>query len=222
MKKCLSQRLLWFFIFFILNISSATLHAYPVAPTGEKFSEFLDSLDVTKRWLPNRYVDWTTGTALGKYQSGYGTHCSTFVAAAASKLGVYILSPEDQQGLLANAQNRWLQNQGEKYGWAFVDSQVTAQKIANQGCLVVGSYANPNRRRPGHIVIVRPSNKPKNEIVTRGPQIIQAGRKNYNSTTLSKAFRNPQAAFRQHNLVYYAHNTPFCRLLVEKESSEKG
>src|SRR5689334_23147705 len=119
MKKCmLSKGHLLFFIFWSLIFLSAPLYAYPVASTGEKLSEFLDSLDVTNRWLPNRYVDWTTGASLGKYRGGSGTHCSTFVAAAASKLGVYILNPEDQQGLLANAQNRWLQSQGAKYGWS--------------------------------------------------------------------------------------------------------
>ncbi len=206
------------FLFFVLIFFSATLFAYPVAPTGEKLSEFLDGLEVNKRWLPDRYVDWTTGISLGKFHSGYGTHCSTFVAAAASKLGIPILSPAEQTGLLANAQYRWLENQGQQHGWTLVDNQLTAQKIANQGCLVVISYANPNQRRPGHIVIVRPSNKSKDEINSRGPQIIQAGRKNYNSTTLSKAFRNPQAAFRNHKLVYYAHDTPFCRVVVQKEN----
>jgi len=215
-KLFLKQGRIFIFLFFI--ISSATLFAFPIAPMGEKLSEFLDSLKVSKRWLPNRYVEWTTGISLGKFRSGYGTNCSTFVAAAASRLGVYILSPPEQQGLLANAQYRWLESQGEKYGWTPIDNQMMAQKIANQGCLVVISYANPNRWRPGHIVIVRPSNKSKNEIKSRGPQIIQAGKKNYNSTTLSKAFKNPQTAFRHHRLVYYAHNTPFCRLLVKKEA----
>lgn len=194
-----------------------SLQAYPVAPTGKKLGAFLDSLEVTKRWLPDRYVNWTTGAALGRYR-GYGTHCSTFVAAAASKLGVDILNPSDQVSLLANAQNRWLHNEGAQYGWASVDSPMKAQKIANQGCLVVVSYANPNRSRPGHIVIVRPSNKSKDEIIAKGPQIIQAGRKNYNSTTLSKAFRHYQAVARKQSLSYYAHDTPFCRLVVDKGS----
>jgi hypothetical protein len=206
-----------FLLFLILNVFSVKSGAYPVAPTGEKLNEFLDGLEVTKRWLPNRYVDWTTGTALGKFRHGYGTHCSTFVAAAASKLGVYILRPPEQGGLLANAQYRWLQNQGPQNGWAAVDSHQTAQKIANQGCLVVISYANPNKRRPGHIAIVRPSDKSKEEINTKGPQIIQAGQKNYNSTTLSKGFRNHQQAFRKHRIRYFAHETPFCRLVVQKE-----
>ncbi len=205
------------FLFLILAGLSGVVFAYPVAPTGEKLNDFLDGLEVTKKWLPNRYVEWTTGTPLGRYRGGYGTHCSTFVAAAASKLGVYILRPPDQAGLLANAQYRWLHNQGAKYGWAAVDSHVTAQKIANQGCLVVISYANPNKRRPGHIAIVRPSDKSKDEINTKGPQIIQAGQKNYNSTTLSKGFRNHQTAFRKHKMAYYAHDTPFCRLVVQKE-----
>lgn len=221
MNKFFSKR--FFFVCFglVLNIVNLSSFAYPVAPTGEKLSQFLDSLEVTKRWLPNRYVDWTTGLTLGEFRSGYGTHCSTFVAAASSKLGVYILRPPDQEILLANAQYHWLQNQGEKYGWEPVDSHVMAQKIANQGCLVVISYANPNQARPGHIAIVRPSTKSKDEIEARGPQIIQAGKKNYNSTTLSKAFRDHQVAFRKHKLVYFAHATPFCRLKLETSSQRK-
>jgi hypothetical protein len=210
------------FVFLCLAFSwlSSASYAFPVTPMGKKLSDYLDSLQVTKRWLPNRYVDWMTGASLGQYRQGYGTHCSTFVAAAASKLGVYILSPRDQVGLLANAQYHWLQNQGASYGWATVHSQEMAQQIANQGCLVVASYANPNRHRPGHIVIVRPSTKSQDEILSRGPQIIQAGSHNYNSTTLSKAFRHPQSAFLKHKLLYYAHATPFCRLLVQK--SDRG
>ncbi len=205
----------------VLTAQSLMLYASPIAPMGEKLSAFLDSLDVTKHWLPNHSVDWTTGNALGKFR-GAGTHCSTFVAAAATKLGIYILNPSDRVSLLANAQNRWLQTQGLQYGWANVDSPLKAQEIANEGCLVVGSYANPKQWRPGHIVIVRPSSKSKAEIMIKGPQIIQAGGKNYNSTTLSKALRQHQKAFRKHSLVYYAHDTPFCRLLVEDHSTSSA
>ncbi len=204
-----------YLLFAALFFFSPPSFAYPITPTGEKLNEFLDSLQVTKRWLPNHYVNWSTGVTLGAFRNnGTGTHCSTFVAAAASKLGIHILSPADQVSLLANAQYDWLQEQGEKYGWEPVDDHLTAQKIANQGCLVVLSYANPNRARPGHIVIVRPSTKSKTEINSKGPQIIQAGKKNYNSTTLSKVFKNPQAAFRKHKLAYFAHNSAFCSVMV--------
>ncbi len=210
-----------FFKIILLNILCILLfgtsaQAYPIAPTGQKFTEFLDSLDVTNKWLPYHNVEWRTGKTVSRYEGGaLGTHCSTFVAAAASKLGVQVLPPE-QGGLLANAQYAWLRNQGKKYGWAAVDNHLTAQQIANQGCLVVIAYANPNRHKPGHVAIVRPSEKPKAEIVARGPQIIQAGKHNYNSVSLSKGFRRYQSGLRTHKIVYYAHDTPFCKLIVNK------
>jgi len=217
MNKIYSKGKIFFvLLILVLNMMSLTVLAYPISPTGEKLNDFLDGLDVTRKWLPDHYVDWSSGTVLGKYR-GAGTHCSTFVAAAATRLGVKILKPTDYRGFLANAQYDWLRNHGAQHGWAQVDNHLTAQQIANQGCLVVISYANPNRRRPGHIAIVRPSNKPKEAISMNGPQIIQAGRKNYNSASLAKGFRNPQAAFRKHRLQYYAHDTPFCRLVVQNQ-----
>lgn len=198
----------------IVLLIASNVFAYPITPTGKQLDTFLNSLDVANKWLPNRYVDWKTGNAVGRYQGLMGTHCSTFVAAAANRLGVYILQPPDHDQLLANAQYYWLRSQGAKNGWASVSSHLTAQQIANQGCLVVVAYANPNRHRSGHVAIVRPSTKSKGEIIARGPQIIQAGRNNYNSTALSRGFRNPHTAFQRKKIVYYAHSTPFCRVLM--------
>jgi hypothetical protein len=193
-------------------------NAYPIAATGEKLSHFLDGLNVTHKWLPHRYVNWLSGDSLS-HSHVLGTHCSTFVAAAATKLGIPILRPPDQPYLLANAQFKWLRDRGEHYGWAEVESHTTAQQIANQGCFVVVTYANSKPNKPGHVVIVRPSAKSREEINARGPQIIQAGGKNFNSTTLSKAFRHYNAAFLKQKIMYYAHSTPFCKLLVKKEEA---
>lgn len=190
--------------------------AYPLPAAGQKLTTFLDDLDVTNRWLPNRYVEWRTGVAVGPYQGIRGTHCSTFVAAAATRLGIYLPRPPEHQQLLANAQYHWLRQKGSEHGWAPVDTHQLAQHIANQGCFVVVAYGNPNQNRSGHIAIVRPSTKSKMEINSKGPQIIQAGRQNYNSTTLSKAFRQHHLAFKRKKIVYYAHSTPFCQLLAKR------
>jgi hypothetical protein len=203
----------------VFMVMSSASFAYPVTPTGKKLDAFLDSLDVTNKWLPYHQVNWRTGESLSQYRnSALGTHCSTFVAAAAAKLGVYILRPPDHDGLLANAQYHWLRTRGIKHGWAAVENNINAQRIANQGCLVVIAYANPNQRKPGHIAIVRPSAKPREEIIVRGPQIIQAGKNNYNSAALTSGFRKPQKGLKTHKIVYYAHNTPFCRLIVQKSA----
>lgn len=203
----------------ILTIPNASF-AYPISPAGEKLNVFLDSLDVSNKWLPYHQVNWRTGEQLSRYRnSALGTHCSTFVAAAATKLGVYILRPPEHDGPLANAQYYWLRAKGNKHGWAVVENNINAQRIANQGCLVVIAYANPNNRKPGHIAIVRPSDKSRAEIVTRGPQIIQAGKKNYNSTALTSGFRKP---LKNPRILYYAHNTPFCRLIVQKSVRENS
>lgn len=221
-KKSFSLKLRIYFVVIVLTAIPCLSFAYPISPTGKKFNAFLDSLDIVNRWQPYHQINWRTGQTLSHYQnSALGTHCSTFVAAAAAKLGIYILRPPDHEDLLANAQFHWLKTKGLKHGWSAVENNINAQRIANQGCLVVIAYANPNRLRPGHIAIVRPSEKPHEEIITRGPQIIQAGKNNYNSISLSNGFRKPQRGLRNHKIVYYAHDTPFCRLIVQKSSKIK-
>lgn len=207
---------LWFFI--LSTFFPLTASAYPVTATGQELNKFLDGLDVANRWLPNRVVDWKSGKSLSRYSGPAGTHCSTFVAAAATKLGVDILTPQHHGAMLANAQFDWLEHKGDVHGWSSVDDHQLAQQIANQGCLVVVAYANPNRNRSGHVAIIRPSNKTATEIAEKGPQIIQAGRKNYTSTNLSNGFRRHNVAFNNGRIVYYAHSTPYCQVVASRES----
>ncbi len=169
-------------------------------------TQALDDLQVETHWLKGVGIDWMTGEANGKRVPLDDTHCSAFVAAAAYKLGVYILRPPEHKTLLlANAQNDWLNAHGTEQGWERVESGLRAQELANQGYLVVASYKNTNPKKHGHIAIVRPSEKNISEILSEGPQIIQAGGTNYNSTTLKLGFKAHPKAFPNNRIQFFAH-----------------
>ena len=137
---------------------------------------------------------------------GKHTHCSAFVAAAAKKLDVYILRPPDHgQILLANAQYDWLESAGARQGWRSLPDGEQAQLSANRGDLVVATYRNHRDNKPGHIAIVRPSDKPLRAIMQEGPQITQAGGTNYTSTSVKNGFAGHPAAWAHQEVHYYAH-----------------
>lgn len=182
--------------------------AAEVTPQAVRMVETVDSLGVENHWPAGAHVHWETGTPDGKPETSDGkhTHCSAFVAAAAKKLGIYILRPpEHAQTLLANAQYDWLAGEGQKQGWQSVRSDAEAQAYANRGFLVVASYKNHHDDKPGHIAIVRPSDKSDAAIRAEGPQITQAGGTNYVSTSLSHGFAGHPAAWGQHEVRYFAH-----------------
>ena len=143
----------------------------------------------------------------GKQASGIGprqddpahhTHCSTYVAAVALYLDIYVLRPPHHgQVRLANAQVSWLGGFGNESGptasesgWrplgksggrGVLDNAVAA---ANVGKLVIAGYFQPPIDEPngqaiqraGHVVIVRPQEDfPSDE----GPQVVSAEVKNY-------------------------------------------
>ena len=157
------------------------------------------------------HVDWKAGTIDRPEPGGpeAKTHCSAFVAAMAERLGAYILRPpEHPQKLLANAQMRWLAHDGAGSGWQPVAGPVEAQSLANAGMLVVAAYENPDRRRPGHIAIIRPSLKTLDELQQQGPQETQAGATNALSTTVAVGFRHHHGAWEPGGagaIRYYAH-----------------
>ena len=178
---------------------------------GRRLGAFLDSLDVENRWPAGVHVNWETGLPDGKVETfeGKHTHCSAFVASAARQLGVYILRPpEHGQVLLANAQYEWLRDRGAQYGWEAVPDGYEAQRKANRGFLVVASYMSHNSAKPGHIAIVRPSGKTREQILREGPEIIQAGEKNYRSVSLRVGFAGHPAAWTNNEVRYYAHALP--------------
>ena len=190
--------------------------AAELAPAGKKLADYLDGLQVERLWLPGRYVHWEDGKASDRPIKGAGrqTHCSAFVAAACARAGVYILRPpEHPQIRLANAQADWLAGQGEKHGWRPVAGAWEAQKYANDGELVVAVYKEKRTKvldgkvvqRPGHVALVRPSDRDRAGVEKDGPQVIQAGATNANSTTLRAGFRHHPDAWGKGEVRFYRH-----------------
>jgi hypothetical protein len=179
-----------------------------VTPEGIQLGQMLDSMQVEQLWLPGGRVAWKTGQPLGDsvVDSKPHTHCSAFVAAFCTRLNIYILSPpEHSTVMLANAQYDWLRGEGRNRGWKPVSDPVEAQALSNQGLVVVATYKE-SRRKPGHIAIVRPSNKSIAAIESEGPQITQAGRTNYRSTSLALGFRNHPAAWGDQRVRFFCHD----------------
>ena len=182
--------------------------ALSLSPAGKKLAAALDALEVEKHWIAGAHVDWETGDPDGRPLAGEGkhTHCSAFVAAAAKRLGVYILRPpEHGQTLLANAQFDWLLGEGPAAGWRGIGDPLSAQDFANRGQLVVASYQNHYENLPGHIAIVRPDAKPDPLVVEEGPQVIQAGARNSSSISMREGFAGHPAAWSRQEARFFTH-----------------
>jgi hypothetical protein len=196
--------------FFVLVVfAGAARAADTVTPQAQAMIKVLDAMGVESKWIAGEHVYWDTGLPTGVPETSPGkhTHCSAFVAAAAKNLGVYILRPPQHgQMLLANAQNEWLAADGAANGWIKLADAGEAQAAANRGLLVVASYHNHHDDRPGHIAIVRPGNKTVEQIAAEGPDVIQAGAMNKTSISLKDGFAGHPAAWRDHEIVYYAHD----------------
>jgi hypothetical protein len=192
----------------LLIVGSPRVHADGIAPQARKNFATIDALDVERHWPAGVHVHWESGDPDGKPESGIGkhTHCSAFVAAAAKRLGIYILRPpEHKQILLANAQFDWLENEGATRGWRPLRDAIDAQSAANHGDFVVATYKNHHDDKPGHIAIVRPSDKSAATIRSEGPEITQAGGTNYLDTSLARGFAGHPAAWSRHEVRFYAH-----------------
>lgn len=196
----------------LLGLILTAVLAWPAAadPTPEamRLTRVLDGAGVERLWPAGVHVDWETGVPDGKPVSDEGqhTHCSAFVAAIAKRLGIYILRPPEHGArLLANAQYDWLATEGGQFGWHALTDGYQAQAHANRGDLVVAVYKNHHDDKPGHIAIIRPSDRSASEIDQEGPQITQAGSVNYLSTTLKSGFSGHPAAWRRHEVRYFAH-----------------
>ena len=185
--------------------------AAEITPEAGRLGRALDALDVENRWPAGVHVSWESGVPDGRpvHGSGKHTHCSAFVASAAKSLGIYILRPpEHSQELLANAQFEWLAEEGQAKGWRAVRDAEEAQDLANHGWLVVAAYRAHKSSQPGHIAIVRPSERSRSSIRKEGPQVIQAGGTNYRSTTLERGFASHPYAWKRHEVRFYAHRIP--------------
>lgn len=181
----------------------------PVTPAGERLMAKLDSMNVESLWLAGEHVNWETGEpdkGAGNEGPGDHSHCSAFAAAAAKRLGIYLLRPpEHGQLLLANAQADWLASEvGSQTGWRSVADMREAQRLANQGYLVLALYQNPDPRVSGHIAIVRPSVKSAAALQENGPEMIQAGEHNYTKISARVGFEHHTGAWPD-GIHYYAH-----------------
>jgi hypothetical protein len=184
--------------------STGSRAADPVSPASQQLFQIIDGLDVEHRWPAGKHVSWETGIPDGRPETTVGkhTHCSAFVAAAAERVGIYVLRPpEHGQILLANAQYDWLPSGGTKLGWKRIADGMQAQNYANQGWLVLAAYRNHDDGKPGHIAIVRPGNKDVSALQEEGPQITQAGGTNHRSVALRVGF--PGERF--HEVAFYGH-----------------
>lgn len=185
------------------------LHAWasPITPAGDQLAAVLDAMNVEDHWLPGQTCDWRTGDP-DPAEKPRTSFCSSFAAAACERLGIYLLRPpEHRQVLLANAQQAWLLNQAPDSGWQPVPTAEQAQDLANQGYVVLATFHNPNPRRSGHIAVLRPADKTPADLAADGPQIIQAGLHNYNSTAVRQGFAGHRGAFANNEILYFAHAT---------------
>ena len=132
-----------------------------ITAEGKKLTAFLDGMDVENRWLSKEVVNWRTGEKIeAATDAKPHTHCSAFVAAVGLRQEVYILRPPEHSTVfLANAQFDWLADEGKKKGWKGVEGAAEAQRLANQGHLVVATFKANDEKKPGHIAVVRPSSK---------------------------------------------------------------
>jgi hypothetical protein len=193
----------------------------PITPEGRRLAALLDGMAVESLWQHGFHVEWRTGISKGPRETSPGahTHCSAFVAAVAERLGIYLLRPpEHGQDFLADAQERWL-NSPAATGWnrigrlADPGASLRAVALANQGKLVVAVYFQPPREtaaglkeEPGHIAIVRPSEKPAALIDSEGPDEIQAGVQNHRLVALRDGFRSHRQAWSTGAVEYFWHD----------------
>jgi len=180
----------------------------PITAKGHQLEALLDGMDVENHWPAHEHVNWESGDPDrgGEYEGPGHTHCSAFAASAAKKLGVYLLRPpEHGQKLLANAQSEWLAGSaGREHGWSPVSNQREAQTMANYGSLVLAVFPNPDTGKPGHVAVLRPSEKTTRALLRDGPQITQVGTHNHTSTVVRIGFSSHPGAFPD-GVRYYVH-----------------
>ncbi len=179
---------------------------------GMKLKRFYSSLNVEHLWLAGNHINWETGEAdKPGAKHNTKTHCSAFAAAACKKLGIYILCPpQHPQGLLANAQFEWLKtNEAADDGWKKItDADIysiyaRAQEYADKGYVVIAIYKNPEKNKPGHAAFVMPENMTMSKIKEDGPEEIQAGANNYDSTCLRIGFEHHIKEWPESKIVFY-------------------
>jgi hypothetical protein len=187
-------------VLLLLLLQINILHAqriFPLTTQGVQLRNYYLQLHVTGLWIKGHHINWETGEPDDpNADHNIKTHCSVFVAAACERKNVYILRPPaHKQSLLANAQYDWLQSrEATDDGWREITGSNTlsvyesAQEYANNGCMVVAVYQNPNPKKSGHSALVMPQGISKEEIDNNGPDLIMAGHINANDISLKKGF----------------------------------
>ena len=146
-----------------------------VTPKATANNATIDSLDVANNWL---------------YSTDGKPHCNEFANRATRALGASNAFPLrwDYTGSWINVNRAadWMVERGPAYGWYSSANGKEAQDLANAGLTVVAVWKNPNASEHGHVAVLRGSANAYD--ASKGPQIAQAGRVNYNSTTVSIGF----------------------------------
>jgi hypothetical protein len=187
----------------------------PITPAGHRLIVVLDSMDVEHRWPKDQPIEWDSGLPTGPVGSEIhdpDTHCSAFTAAVGKRVGVYMPRPPIYSQIrLSEAQLSYFDSaSGRDEGWRRVDTPEEAQALANQGMLViVGRMGHTSKYdpRPGHIAVVRPSERTEAQLSESGVQITQAGAHNWRSTTAKGGFHHEPGQLPV-NLQYFAHDVP--------------
>jgi len=190
-------------------VADATPCCGIITPEGHRLLTLLDSMDVEHHWLEHEHVDWISGVSdkpPDYHGSDMASHCSAFAAAVGYKLGVYLLRPpEHPQQLLASAQGNWLASKaGQAAGWTNITDTARAQHLANLGAFVVVDYVSPDPHTPGHIAVIRPSEKSAAQLAADGPEVTQAGALNYDDYVAAKVFEHHPGAW-PNQVRYYSH-----------------
>jgi len=190
-----------------------------ITPEGYRLADVIDAMHVEQLWQAKEHINWETGQPdrPANYEGpGKATHCSAFAAALGERLHVYMLRPpQHSQILLASAQAEWFhEKDGVEKGWQPLNAQgreQRAQELANQGSLVVIVYESPNPHTPGHIVIVRPSEKSPEDFRKEGPQVAEAGTNNYSSFIAARSFTHHPGAWPD-GVRYYWHSVDWASI----------
>ncbi len=181
-----------------------------ISAAGQKLNAYFDTLDVEHHWIAGQHVDWHTGDPDGKAASGSGphSHCSAFAASVCGRLKIPLLHPPEHPQLdLANGQFIWLRDKGEAAGWHAIPDPIEAQASANRGEIVLAVFQAPEGMH-GHIALLRASDKSAAQVNTEGPDEIQAGIDNFQTTSVQKGFKHHPGAWKERKILFYAHANP--------------
>ena len=84
----------------------------------------------------------------------------------------------------------WLRDEGKRHGWQAVKGAAEAQRLANEGNLVVATFKAADAKKPGHIALVRPWARTEAEIQKMVAQGWSNGRIAQHLTLSDKTVRN--------------------------------